>query len=149
MDLFRNEVLWISLTAWLIAQLIKVFSVLIKEKQFKLRLLVSSGGMPSSHSATVSALAMSVGLLNGFSSAIFGVAAILAIVVMYDAAGIRQAVSRQSIILDRVVNEMKAGKPSRGEMERDLRELIGHTPYQVFAGCALGIFIAWVWLVLL
>lgn len=149
MDLFRNEVLWLSLTAWLIAQLIKVFSALIGEKQLKLRLLVSSGGMPSSHSATVSALAMSVGLLDGFSSAIFGVAAILAIVVMYDAAGIRQAVSRQSIILDRVVNEMKAGKPSRGEMERDLRELIGHTPYQVFAGCALGIFIAWVWLVLL
>ncbi len=146
MELLRNEVLWISMVAWLVAQLVKVFSVLIKERRLKLRLLVASGGMPSSHSATVSALATAVGLLNGLNSVIFGIAAILAIVVMYDAAGIRQAVSRQSIVLDRIVNELKVGRP-RGEVERDLKELVGHTPYQVFVGAFIGILVAWLWLV--
>jgi hypothetical protein len=94
----------------------------------------------------VSALATSVGLLQGLNSVGFGVAAILAMVVMYDAAGVRQAVSRQSIILDRIVKEMKVGRP-RGDVERDLKELIGHTPYQVFVGGFIGILIAWVWLV--
>jgi uncharacterized protein len=145
-DLFHNEVLWLSLAAWLIAQGVKVFSALVGEKRLNLRLFVASGGMPSSHSSTVSALAMSVGLLEGFNSTIFGVAAILAIVVMYDAAGVRQAVSRQSIILDRIVNEMTVGRPRRGEMERDFKELIGHTPYQVFIGCLIGIAVAWLWL---
>jgi acid phosphatase family membrane protein YuiD len=146
LELLRNEVLWISMVAWLVAQLVKVFSVLIKERRLKLRLLVASGGMPSSHSATVSALATAVGLLNGLNSVIFGIAAILAIVVMYDAAGIRQAVSRQSIVLDRIVNELKVGRP-RGEVERDLKELVGHTPYQVFVGAFIGILVAWLWLV--
>lgn len=146
MELFRNEVFWISLVAWLIAQVVKVFSVLVQERRLKLRLLVASGGMPSSHSATVSALATSVGLLDGLNSTIFGVAAILAIVVMYDAAGIRQAVSRQSIILDRIVNELKVGRP-RGEVERDLKELVGHTPYQVAVGSLIGVLVAWIWLV--
>ncbi|RJQ39253.1 MAG: divergent PAP2 family protein [Dehalococcoidia bacterium] len=134
------------MVAWLVAQLVKVFSVLIKERRLKLHLLVASGGMPSSHSATVSALATAVGLLNGLNSVIFGIAAILAIVVMYDAAGIRQAVSRQSIVLDRIVNELKVGRP-RGEVERDLKELVGHTPYQVFVGAFIGILVAWLWLV--
>jgi len=146
LELLRNEVLWISMVAWLVAQLVKVFSVLIKERRLKLHLLVASGGMPSSHSATVSALATAVGLLNGLNSVIFGIAAILAIVVMYDAAGIRQAVSRQSIVLDRIVNELKVGRP-RGEVERDLKELVGHTPYQVFVGAFIGILVAWLWLV--
>ncbi|MFH0941440.1 MAG: divergent PAP2 family protein [Chloroflexota bacterium] len=146
--MFRNEVLLISITAWAIAQMVKVISALVQEKRLNLRLFVASGGMPSSHSATVSALATAVGLLDGLKSVIFGVAVILAIVVMYDAAGIRQAVSRQSIILDRIVNELRVGRP-RGEVERDLKELIGHTPYQVFVGCLMGILVAWVWLVLL
>lgn len=146
--MFRNEVLLISLTAWAFAQAVKVISTLVQEKRLNLRLFVASGGMPSSHSATVSALATAVGLLDGLNSVIFGVAAILAVVVMYDAAGVRQAVSRQSIILDRIVNELKVGSP-RGEVERDLKELIGHTPYQVFVGSIIGILIAWLWLVVL
>ena len=141
----RNEILLICLTAWAVAQTVKVISGLVKEKRLILRTFVASGGMPSSHSATVSALATSVGMLQGLNSVAFGVATILALVVMYDAAGVRQAVSRQSIILDRIVNEFKVGR-HKGEMERDLKELIGHTPYQVFVGCFMGILIAWVWL---
>jgi len=146
LELFTNEVLIISACAWAVAQTIKVITSLVWEKRLNLRAFVASGGMPSSHSATVSALATSIGLLQGWGSVAFGLAAILAMVVMYDAAGVRQAVSRQSIILNRIVNELRLRRP-RGEVERDLRELIGHTPYQVFAGSLMGITLAWVWLV--
>ncbi|MBA7704754.1 hypothetical protein ES703_113572 [subsurface metagenome] len=77
----------------------------------------------------------------------FGITAILAIVVMYDAAGVRRAVSRQSVLLNRIVKEIMVRRP-RGEVEHDLRELIGHTPFQVFVGGLLGISLAWVWLFL-
>ena len=147
MELFANEVLLISASAWAVAQTIKVLTSLMREKRLNLRAFVASGGMPSSHSATVSALATSVGLLQGLGSVAFGLAAILAMVVMYDAAGVRQAVSRQSIILNRLVNELKLRRP-RGEVERDLRELIGHTPYQVIVGSLMGILVAWIWLVI-
>ena len=146
MELFANEVLLISASAWALAQTIKVLTSLVREKRLNLRAFVASGGMPSSHSATVSALATSVGLLQGLNSVAFGVAAILAMVVMYDAAGVRQAVSRQSIILNRIVDELRLRRP-RGEVERDLRELIGHTPYQVIVGSLMGILLAWIWLV--
>lgn len=148
LELFTNEVLIISASAWAVAQTIKVITSLVREKRLNLRAFVASGGMPSSHSATVSALATSVGLLQGWGSVAFGLAAILAMVVMYDAAGVRQAVGRQSIILNRIVEELRLRRP-RGEVERDLRELVGHTPYQVFAGSLMGIVLAWVWLVVI
>lgn len=146
MGLFTNEVLLISVSAWALAQTIKVLTSLVREKRLNLRAFVASGGMPSSHSATVSALAASVGLLQGLNSVAFGVATILALVVMYDAAGVRQAVGRQSIILNRIVDELRLRRP-RGEVERDLRELIGHTPYQVIVGSLMGVVLAWLWLV--
>ena len=86
-------------------------------------------------------------MTQGLDSVAFAITAILAMVVMYDAAGVRRAVSRQSVILNRIVKEL-VGKRPRGEVERDLRQLIGHTPFQVFAGAALGICIAWLWLFL-
>ncbi len=140
-----SKVLIISVCAWAAAQLIKVFAVLIKEKRLDLRYFVTSGGMPSAHSSTVCALATAVGLIQGFDSVAFGITTILAIVVMYDAAGVRRAVSRQSIILNRIVREIIVRRP-RDEVEHDLRELIGHTPFQVIIGALLGIGIAWVWI---
>lgn len=110
-----------------------------------LRYFVFSGGMPSAHSATVCALATAVALIQGLDSVAFGITAILAIVVMYDAAGVRRAVSRQSVILNRIVREIRLRRP-RDEVEHDLRELIGHTPFQVIAGGILGVALAWVWL---
>jgi len=142
-----SKVLLISVCAWAAAQLIKVFAVLIKEKRLDLRYFVTSGGMPSAHSSTVCALATAVALIQGFDSVAFGITAILAIVVMYDAAGVRRAVSRQSIILNRIVREIMVRRP-RDEVEHDLRELIGHTPFQVIIGAILGVGIAWVWVVL-
>ena len=139
-----SSVLLVSICAWVVAQLLKVFIALIRNKRIDLGFFVSSGGMPSAHSATVSALAASVAIVEGFSSVAFGIAAIFAVVVMYDAAGVRQWVGRQSVVLNRIVQEIRLRRPV-AELERDLREFIGHTQFQVVIGALLGIGIAWLW----
>jgi len=143
-EIITNKVLVAPLCAWAVAQLLKVFITLVKDKRLDLRYLVISGGMPSAHSALVSALATSVAIIQGLGSVAFGITAILALVVMYDAAGIRQSVGLQSVVLNRIVKELRSRRPI-AELERDLREFIGHTPFQVIAGAALGIVVAWLW----
>ncbi|MBI4284314.1 MAG: divergent PAP2 family protein [Chloroflexi bacterium] len=140
-----NSLIIICIVSWAVAQLTKVFLVLARDKRLDLRYLFSSGGMPSSHSATVTALATGVAIEQGLGSVAFAISAILAIVVMYDAAGVRQAVGRQAIVLNRIVRELRE-KRTKDEMERDLRELVGHTPFQVIAGGIMGALIAWLWL---
>jgi len=144
-DLITNEVLVISVCAWVVAQLIKVFAGLAREKSLDLRYLIASGDMPSAHTALVCALATATAITQGFNSATFAITAILAMVVMYDAAGVRRSVSKQSIIINRIVKEVRISHP-KGEIEHDLREFIGHTPFQVIVGAVLGILIAWLWL---
>ena len=144
-EIITNKVLVAPLCAWAVAQLIKVCVTLVKEKRLDLRYLVISGGMPSAHSAMVSALATSVAMVQGLGSVAFGITAILALVVMYDAAGVRQSVSQQSIVLNRILQELRSRRPM-AELERDLREFIGHTPFQVIAGAVLGIVVAWLWI---
>lgn len=146
-EIITNKVLVIPACAWAIAQALKVFIGLVREKRFVLHYFVASGGMPSSHSALVCALAMAIAMTQGLDSVAFAITVILAIVVMYDAAGVRQSVSKQSIVLDRIVKEFGVRRP-KGEVERDLREFIGHTSFQVIVGAILGIFIAWLWLIL-
>jgi len=139
-----STVLLASICAWAAAQLLKVFTALIRKQQIDLRLFVSTGGMPSSHSAMVCALPTSVAIVQGFNSVAFGIAAILAMVVMYDAASVRRWVGRQSVVLNRIVKEIRFRRPL-AELERDLREFIGHTPFEVIIGAVLGITIAWLW----
>lgn len=143
-EIITNKILVAPLCAWAVAQLLKVFITLVKEKRLDLRYLVISGGMPSAHSALVSALATSVAIVQGLGSVAFGITAILALVVMYDAAGIRQSVGLQSVVLNRIMKELRSRRPI-AELERDLREFIGHTPFQVIAGAVLGIVVAWLW----
>jgi len=137
----------ISVCAWVISQLLKVVFLLARERRMDWGLLVRSGGMPSSHTALVCSLATVVAMEQGFGSAAFAISAIVAAVVMYDAAGVRRSVSRQSVVLDRVVRELRERRPF-SELERDLRLFIGHSPFQVIVGAAMGIFIAWFWLIL-
>jgi acid phosphatase family membrane protein YuiD len=144
-EIITNKALVIPVSAWVVSQLLKVFVILAREKRLDWWLLVRSGGMPSSHTAVVCALATAVAMMQGLNSVVFAITAILAIVVMYDAAGVRQAVGRQSKILNRIVKELREKRP-RDEVERDLREFIGHTQFQVITGAILGILIAWVWL---
>jgi len=112
-----------------------------------LRYFVTSGGMPSAHSAIVCALATAVAMTQGVGSVTFGIAVVLALIVTYDAAGVRQSVGQQSAVLNRIVREFRYRRPL-AEVERDLREFIGHTPFQVIVGAALGILVAWLWLTL-
>jgi len=144
-DLVNNDVLWIAILAWFVAQFIKVVLILVIERRLDIRGMVSSGGMPSSHTATVSALAAAVGMIQGLDSVVFAVATIVAVVVMYDAAGVRRAVGFQAHVINRMVREFRFGRGSLSIYEKDLREIIGHTPFQVIMGCGLGILIAWLW----
>jgi acid phosphatase family membrane protein YuiD len=144
-EIFTNIVLIIPICSWAIAQLLKVIIILIQKKQLDLRYLVISGGMPSAHSAVVSALATSVALIQGLGSVAFGLSAIVALIVMYDAAGVRQSVGKQSIILNRMIRELSRRRTIT-DLEHDLKEFIGHTSFQVIIGGLLGVGIAWSWL---
>jgi acid phosphatase family membrane protein YuiD len=101
--------------------------------------MVSAGGMPSSHSALVTGLATATGRVAGVESAAFAISIVLAAIVMYDAAGVRRAVSIQARILNQMIDEAFQGKPFA---EKRLRELIGHTPIQVIVGGLLGVVVA-------
>ena len=144
-EIITNKVLIIPICSWAIAQVLKVIIILIQKKQLDLRYLFISGGMPSSHSAVVTALATSVALSQGLSSVAFGISAILALVVMSDAAGVRQSVGQQAVALNRIIRELRLRRPLT-ELERDLREFIGHTLFQVIVGGLLGTIIALSWL---
>ena len=138
-DLLANRVLVISVLAWALAQTLKVLIYVAHEQRINLRYLASSGGMPSSHSALVTALATGVALTEGARTPLFAVAALFAAVVMYDAAGVRQSVSIQARILNRMLDEIFVEQRFN---EKRLRELIGHTPVEVFVGAALGLIVA-------
>lgn len=142
-ELLANQVLLVSLYAWLLAQVFKLLLNVARERRVNLRYLASSGGMPSSHSALVTALATAVALTSGPRSTLFAVAVIFAAVVMYDAAGVRQAVSIQARILNRMLDEIFE---EHAFNEKRLRELIGHTPIEVFVGAALGLLVALVFI---
>jgi len=139
-----SEALWIAITAWVSAQILKVVGGLIREKRLDFSFFIRSGGMPSSHTAMVTSLATSIGVLVGFNSIEFAIATVFASIVMYDAAGVRYSVSKQSVILNKILQELRNRRPKG--IQQDVRELIGHTPVQVFSGGILGISIALLWL---
>ena len=134
-DLLHNNALIAAVLAWLVAQLLKTLVALVRDRKLDLGHMVSPGGMPSAHSALVTALATAIARLYGVQSSLFAVAAVFAGVVMYDAAGVRLAVSRQARILNRMIDDFFH---SRGFDEHRLRELVGHTPVQVIVGALLG-----------
>jgi len=133
--LLANGPLVSAVLAWFLAQLAKVIHVLIKTREINLAKFFASGGMPSSHSATVTALATATGIEHGVDSSLFALTFIFAIIVMYDASGVRLAVSKQAKIL----NDFFHG---RTKNYKQLNELVGHTPYQVIVGAALGVVVA-------
>ncbi len=142
LTLLDNHVLRVALLAGFLAQGIKLILSLIQTGKLNLRVLVSSGGMPSSHSALVTALATGVGRTSNWNSNEFAIAATFAFIVMYDAAGVRRAAGKQARVLNIILEELFSEKPYLSE-ER-LKELLGHTPIQVFAGAALGIAFMWI-----
>ncbi len=142
--LLGNRVLQATLLPWATAQILKVIIEIVWRRKFNLRLLTSMGGMPSSHSALVCGLAAAIALSDGAGSGAFALSIVLAMVVMYDATGIRRAASMQARILNQIIDELFQGHPIS---QVRLRELLGHTPLQVAAGAILGIVMAWWWMV--
>lgn len=138
-QLVDNKALTTAVIAWALAQVLKVPLWLLFHKGFDLKMLVSTGGMPSSHSAFVSALTWRIGLLYGWDSGLFAVAAVFTGVVMYDATGIRRAAGKQAEVLNRIIEELQHHERIRGE---HLKELLGHTPVEVVVGAVLGIAVA-------
>lgn len=141
MELLYNQVFWTALLANLLAQTLKLFLYYLLEGRFQWERFLETGGMPSSHSATVSALAVAVGLEEGFGSSLFAVAAVLALIVMYDATGIRRAAGLHAQLLNQLVQELQRVL-EKGPAPEPLKELLGHTYLEVLVGALLGAFVA-------
>lgn len=136
-----NLVLDLAITAWAAAQVLKVLVVVVLERRLDWHYLLTSGGMPSSHSSTVCACATALGRLYGWSSPLFALGAILAVIVMYDASNVRRAAGEQAKILNYMMENWTQMRPAL--FGQELKELLGHTPKQVFFGALLGIAIGW------
>lgn len=138
-EIIQNKILMTTLSAWIIAQTVKVVIGVIRQRKFDFRWFVGTGGMPSSHASGASCLATAIGFEYGFNGVYFALAASYALVVMFDAQGVRRAAGKQAQILNKITEDIYwQGKIN----ENRLRELIGHTPIEVVMGCLLGIFIA-------
>ena len=140
-DLFGNYMLISAAAGWLGAQIIKIFTGMFKDRRFSLSyLLFSTGGMPSSHSAVVCALTTASVIKNGWGSGITAVCIILSLVVMIDASGVRYETGKQAQILNKIAKEIFSGDPELANL--GLKELVGHTRFQVFVGAFFGIVVA-------
>ncbi len=136
-NILDNNVLLMAVLACLSAQGLKLVIEWIRHRKVDIKYLVSTGGMPSAHSALVGALATGVGQTMGWSSPDFAIACLFAVIVMYDAAGVRQAAGKQARILNQIIDELF--QEDKEFDEERLKELLGHTPFQVLVGLALGI----------
>ncbi|MEE3719521.1 divergent PAP2 family protein [Tumidithrix elongata RA019] len=140
-EILDNNVLLIALSASISAQLLKLLIDLFHSKQLRVHLLFETGGMPSSHSALVSALATGIGRTQGWDTPQFAIATVFAFIVMYDAAGIRLAAGKQAKVLNQIIVEVF--EEERATEFDPLKELLGHTPMQVLMGAILGVILMW------
>jgi len=130
------KAIWVPLVSWFVAQALKVLINFIRKKQLSWSYMYSPGGMPSSHTAIMTALATTVGISYGFDSPLFAISLVVAFIVMYDAAGVRRTVGYQSTVLNKMLEELFKGNK---EFSQRLQEIIGHTKWEVFVGALLGI----------
>ena len=136
--LFANKCLAAAAIAWTLAQVIKLPLEYLLHHEWNWHLLISAGGMPSSHSALVTAVSVAIGLTQGFNSPIFAVSCVLSLVVIYDATGVRRHAGDQARVINLMIDELLTGHPLA---EKELKEVLGHTPREVVAGIALGIIV--------
>jgi acid phosphatase family membrane protein YuiD len=142
-QLLANRVLLSALIAWSLAQIIKLPLNYLSQHEWDWGLLLSAGGMPSSHSALVTGAFMAVGLQEGFNSALFAIAFVVAMIVVYDATGVRRHAGDHARVINLMIDELLTGHPLA---EKELKEVLGHTPREVLAGILLGTFIAFLML---
>ncbi len=134
-----NPPLALALIAMISAQLFKFLFGWVRFGRPDFTRLMGTGGLPSAHSASVTALSVAVGIGSGWKSPLFGVAAFFSLVIMYDATGIRRAAGRQARVLNRMLDELKDYHKLEGER---MKELLGHTPLEVLVGALYGAFVA-------
>lgn len=139
-ELIENKIFFTVFLAWIFSCILKGLLVCVKEKRLDMTRFLGPGGMPSSHSTLVSCLAVSVGIHDGFNSTAFVICAALALVVMYDASGIRRAAGQQAKMINIIIDAWKETDPIEKQIR--LKELLGHTPIEVFAGATLGVLFA-------
>ena len=137
--MIKNKIFGLCILSWFTAQAIKIIVCFFRTKKIDLRLFFSSGGMPSSHSAFVSCLTMAVGLKDGFDCDLFAVCMVLSLIVMYDASGVRRAAGKQAAVINDIVENIEG---LGIKIDAKLKELLGHSPIEVFGGAILGIIIA-------
>jgi len=138
-SLLTNRVLLTALAAWLIGQLIKMPIYYLLHRKWNWAILYSPGGFPSSHSCLITATTLSIGLFDGFNSPVFGLAVAMSMIVVYDAVSVRRQAGLQAKMINEMVRMIFAGQPIS---QKQLREVLGHTPVEAFAGIFLGILIA-------
>lgn len=141
-ELASNFALVCAGSAWIAAQIVKIFTGVFKMRKFSIvEMLFGNGGMPSSHAAAVCALATACALRYGFGSGYFAIAFLLCLIVIRDATGVRLETGKQAKVLNRIVKDLfsPAHRGETGEAGENLKELVGHTPLQVFVGAALGV----------
>lgn len=138
-QLASNKILGVSILACFLAQIAKVFIDIFTYRTLSLRLITSTGGMPSSHTAFVTALSTSVGLKEGFGSNMFAVSCVFSLITMYDAAGVRRAAGKQAEVLNLLLERFES---SGIKVDKKLKELLGHSPIEVLGGLFFGITVA-------
>jgi len=139
LEIFNNQVLWSALLPWTLAQIVKVPLEYFTTKRWNWSLLLRAGGMPSSHSALVAGACHAIGLRTGFGSPVYALALVLAMIVIYDATGIRRQAGKHAEMINAIVEDMAAGHPIQQEK---LREVLGHTPLEALGGTVLGLLFA-------
>ncbi|MDP8267311.1 MAG: divergent PAP2 family protein [Candidatus Tenebribacter davisii] len=139
--IFGNKIFDIVFVALFSAQALKVILSLFTEKKLNFRRFLDTGNMPSSHTSSVVSLTTAIGINEGIQSSLFALSVVFAVVVMYDATGVRRAAGKQASVLNKIVDNIKK-REGYVILEGNLKELLGHTPLEVFGGAVLGVIVA-------
>jgi len=139
--IFRNKIIIIAFITWVVNQSLKLMVFYITEKKWDIRRFVGAGGMPSTHSALSVCVAVTIGLKEGWDSPLFALAIVIAFIIMADAAGVRRETGEQAKVLNKIILEFFEERKIR---DKNLKELVGHTPFEVIVGAFIGIVTAWI-----
>ncbi|MBU4361160.1 divergent PAP2 family protein, partial [bacterium] len=137
--IFRNKIIIIAFITWVLNQSLKLMVFYITEKKWDMRRFVGAGGMPSTHSALSICVATTIGLKEGWDSPLFAFAIVIAFIIMADAAGVRRETGEQAKVLNKIILEFFEERKIR---DKNLKELVGHTPFEVIVGAFIGIVMA-------
>lgn len=142
LPIIDNPVLWAAMLAWILAQTLKIPIEYFRSRKWEWILWLRAGGMPSSHSAFVSSTSHAIGLFHGFGTPLFAISVVMAIIVIYDATGIRRQAGIHAELINAIIRDLREGHPLRQETQKQLREVLGHTPFEALMGTIFGIVFA-------